>query len=121
METAAHGVPPDGRAPGAAFDVQPLAADAYSIRPPAVLDAFTAPDLDGLLRELATRGARRLVVDLSEATLIDSSGLGALLSGYIQLRERGGALELIPGCREVMRAFELTGLDRVFTGAAGVA
>jgi anti-sigma B factor antagonist len=86
-----------------------------------VLDAFTAPDLDGLLRELATRGARRLVVDLSEATLIDSSGLGALLSGYIQLRERGGALELIPGCREVMRAFELTGLDRVFTGAAGVA
>jgi anti-anti-sigma factor len=104
--------PLPGRGP--ACEVEQLGADAYAVHPPAVIDAFTAPELSELLLGLIADGARRVVVDLSGASLIDSSGLGALLSAHLQLREDGGRLELVPGGREVMRGFELTGLARVF-------
>ncbi len=98
------------------FEVVPLSADIFAVRPPAVLDAFTGPELSELLSDLVELGARRVILDLSGATLIDSSGLGAIFSGHLQLRADGGTLELVPAGPAVMRGFELTGLDRVFAG-----
>jgi anti-sigma B factor antagonist len=36
----------------------------------------------------------RIVLDLSETTMINSSGLGSLISALVALRERGGDLRL---------------------------
>jgi anti-sigma B factor antagonist len=89
-------------------------ADAYLIGIAGVLDAFNAPELAERLNDLIDGGARRVAVDLRDTTLLDSSGLGALLGVSIRLRERNGELVLLAGPRSVMQGFRLTGLDAVF-------
>jgi anti-sigma B factor antagonist len=89
-------------------------ADAYLIGIAGVLDAFNAPELAERLNGLIDGGARRLAVDLRDTTLLDSSGLGALLGVSLRLREYEGELVLLAGPRAVMQGFRLTGLDAIF-------
>jgi anti-sigma B factor antagonist len=58
---------------------------------------------------------RRIVVDLSEVTLLDSSGLGALVSMLNQAKAGSGQLGLICPHRRLRRVFEITGLRKAFT------
>lgn len=44
-------------------------------------------------RDLAQRGARRVVVNLAGVPWMNSSGLGVLLAAFIQLRKQGGSLK----------------------------
>jgi anti-sigma B factor antagonist len=83
------------------------------VTPGGVLDAFTAVELSAVLAELFSGGVRGLIVDLSQTTLVDSSGLGAILGAYIHQCERSYDLVLVAGDPTVMRGFALTGLDRV--------
>lgn len=55
-----------------------------------------------------------LVIDLSEVTLLDSSGLGALVSLLNRARAVQGSLGLICPHRRLRRVFEITGLRRAF-------
>jgi anti-sigma B factor antagonist len=77
------------------------------------LDLFTAPDLKQRLMDAIEGGARGVVVDLGEATAVDSTTLGVLLAAMKRLRLHGG--ELVVACRdaEIGRTFEITGLDEV--------
>jgi len=79
------------------------------------LDAHNSGELKDLfLKVLEQEGGRDLVIDLDQVKFIDSSGLGALLSGYKNagLRSRGFVLAgLQPRVRSM---FELTRLHRVF-------
>jgi anti-sigma B factor antagonist len=60
------------------------------------------------------RGQARLVVDLSDVVLVDSSGLAALVGGMKQARQGGGDL-MLAGLQATVRIiFELTRLDRAF-------
>ena len=78
------------------------------------LDAFSAPRLRQCLDEAMAQGQVRLVVDLSNAPLVDSNGLGVLVSGMKQARQNGGDLKLA-GLQPTTRViFELTRLDRAF-------
>jgi anti-sigma B factor antagonist len=74
------------------------------------LDLCTAPKLEKALEEGIEKGAQRLVVDLSAVPFIDSSGLGALISGLKRLRPRGGSLDLVCSRANVVRTFKVTGL-----------
>ena len=59
-------------------------------------------------------GARKFVIDFSDAGYIDSSGLGVLVSLSKKIREQGGELRL-SGLNEDLRTlFELTKLDTLF-------
>jgi anti-sigma B factor antagonist len=78
------------------------------------LDAATAPELKTTLKRLVTEGHHRLVVDLTEVSFIDSSGLSALVSGLKATREAGGTLKLAGLNEQTRTAFRLTLLDRVF-------
>ncbi len=51
------------------------------VQPTGRLNMVAAPRLREQLRDLVENGSRRLVVDLSTTEFIDSSGLGALVSG----------------------------------------
>ena len=75
------------------------------------VDLYTAPDLAQAL-ELNGSAGGRVVLDLSDCTFIDSTGLGVL----IDARRRLGAevLSIVAASVEVIRAFELTRLDRHF-------
>jgi len=78
------------------------------------LDAHNSNELkDCILKHLET-GEHRLVVNLTEVRFIDSSGLGALLSGYKNANLHQGTLVLAGLQPRVKSMFELTRLNRVF-------
>ena len=45
------------------------------------LDVFTAPSLDESLAESIDAGRVNLIVDLTDVTFLDSTGLGSLVKG----------------------------------------
>jgi anti-sigma B factor antagonist len=80
-----------------------------------VIDLFTAPELKARLVSLIEGGAREVVVDLSEATYMDSTGLGAMLAAARRLGNRGGRLAIAGPRPSISRVFEIAGLDSLLT------
>ena len=77
------------------------------------LDIYTVASFRQDL-EVFDPASSRLVIDLSEVTLLDSSGLGALVSLLNRARAGQGQLGLICPHRRLRRVFEITGLRRAF-------
>jgi anti-sigma B factor antagonist len=78
------------------------------------LDYAVSPQLKERLDESIDSGVRRLVLDLSMATFIDSTAIGVLVGAVMRLREAGnGSLTVV--CaeenRRVLRIFEIAGVD----------
>jgi anti-sigma B factor antagonist len=73
------------------------------------LDLYTAPELEQALELNGSHGGP-VVVDLSECTLIDSTGLEILAEA--ERRTGRMALLIVVDSPEVLRAFEVSGLDR---------
>lgn len=78
------------------------------------VDLLTAPELERAVTGPVTEGATQLVVDLSEATFVDSAALQVLLRAARQLDSRARALTVVAPDPNVRKVFEITGLDRVF-------
>jgi len=79
------------------------------------IDLYTAPEFKERMVELIEAGKKHIVVDLSEATFIDSTTLGVLVGGVKRLRPSGGGLALVCTDQNISKIFEITGLDRVFS------
>ena len=78
-------------------------------------DLHTAPQLRAAITSALDGGARSLVIDLSEATFIDSMTLGVLLGAVKRLRPTGGTVGVVCTDSHIKRIFEITLLDRVFS------
>jgi anti-sigma B factor antagonist len=78
------------------------------------LDASVAADFKSKLAELVEQGHVNLVINLSAVDLVDSSGLGVLVSVLKKVGNRGEikVCNLKEGVRSL---FQLTRLDKVFT------
>ncbi len=77
------------------------------------LDAVSAGDLRLELDKLVATRPHAVEVDLSKLRLIDSSGVGALVSLYKRVKQQGGNV-LINGIRDQPLAiFQLLKLDRL--------
>jgi anti-sigma B factor antagonist len=81
------------------------------------LDAVTVADLRTEIEKLLMRQLGRVEVDLSQLRMIDSSGVGALVSLYKQVRARGGEVVVIGLRDQPLAIFRLLRLDRVMVGA----
>ena len=79
------------------------------------LDVYTAPVLEESLGELVERGSPRLVVDLTEVTFMDSTGLGLLIKALKWTRELDGSLKIVANTDKVLKVFRVTGLDGVLS------
>ncbi len=79
------------------------------------LDAISSPELRPVLDVLAHRPGRNITIDLSGLMLIDSSGLGALISLYKRVRATGGSVSFVGVANQPLVVFKLLGLDRAFT------
>lgn len=91
-----------------------MEADAdFVIRPAAELDIATAPHLGAEVVELLMRGERRLVFDFSGVQLVDSAGIGVLLSADRRVRAAGGEMVVANASDHVRRVFEATGVGRL--------
>jgi len=78
------------------------------------LDAHNSADLKALLLETFQKGQKNILIDLKEVRFIDSSGLGALVSGFKNAISNQGGLKLSSLQTQVKSMFELTRLHRVF-------
>lgn len=78
------------------------------------VDVSTAPRLRQQLVELAVSGHDRVVVDLDSVELLDSTGLGVLVSGLKRFRTLGGDLRVVCAQPRIRKVFEITGLTEVF-------
>ena len=86
-------------------DVLPLAGE---------IDLHVSPRVAESLGALIRRKPKRLVVDLSQVSYIDSSGLAVLIEG-MQNMEAYGAKLVLAGLQENVRPiFEIARLDQVF-------
>lgn len=78
------------------------------------VDVYTSPVLKSRLHEVIDEGCTDLVVDLDGVAFIDSSGLGALVSGLRKVKERSGSLRIVCSRDNILKVFRITGLDKVF-------
>ena len=80
------------------------------------IDVATSPELRRELHQLADREPTGLVLDLSDVTFIDSSGLGVLVGTLKRLREEDrGDILVLEGLQEpVRKVFDITGLTDLF-------
>lgn len=78
------------------------------------LDAHNANDLKAELLRAFDEGKKEILIDMQDVRFIDSSGLGALVSGFKNAITHQGALKLAALQPQVRSMFELTRLHRVF-------
>jgi anti-sigma B factor antagonist len=85
------------------------ADDAILICPRGEIDLSVASILQQQIDRFRTSG-RTVVLDLSQLSFIDSSGLKVVVNAWQASRSEGRTLRLRRGNAHVMRVFELTGL-----------
>jgi anti-sigma B factor antagonist len=90
-----------------------IGSGAVVVTPTGRLTSVSAPALRDQLRALVEGGQGLVVVDMSDVDFIDSSGLGALISGLKAARQSGGDLRIVAPCAQVTTVLELTNLNQV--------
>lgn len=78
------------------------------------LDALSAAELRPLLDRLVEEKRNDVSVDLSQLRLVDSSGVGALVSLYKRVRAGGGQVVFTGVTAQPLVIFKLLRLDVVF-------
>jgi anti-sigma B factor antagonist len=92
-----------------------LGGNAFLVTAAGEADMYTAPMLERALEGVVGLGGTTVVVDLAEVSFIDSTVLSVLLRYHGRLGGLGGQLVVVSEDRRIVRTFEITGLDRVFT------
>lgn len=77
------------------------------------VDLEHAPEARKRLLDAVDQG-RNVLVDLSAATYIDSSGIACLVEALQAARSKGADLGLVSVSQQAMRVLELARLDMVF-------
>jgi anti-sigma B factor antagonist len=82
--------------------------------PEGAIDLHIAPEIRAALRELIDEKPKRLIVDMSNVTYVDSSGIAVLIGAMQSLEAQGGEF-LLAATRETVRfIFESAKLDKYF-------
>lgn len=67
-----------------------------------------------IIRDLSAKGNKKLLLNLSEVSYIDSSGIGELVSGFTTVTNHGGVLKLVGLNKRVKDLLQITKLYTVF-------
>jgi len=79
------------------------------------VDYEVSPQLKAHMMRAIKAGAKRVVLDLSDVTFIDSTAIGVIAGAVEKLDEAGGSLAIVSTHEKVVQIFEITGLDSVIT------
>ncbi|WP_174735202.1 anti-sigma factor antagonist [Mesobacillus harenae] len=74
------------------------------------IDAYTAPKLRETLFPISEKAGVKMVVNLSEVSYMDSTGLGVFVGVFKNVRAQGGEFKLVGLSERLQRLFEITGL-----------
>ena len=91
------------------------------------VDGITIVDLSGRItlgegsvvlrdqiRDLLSKGNKRILLNLGDVSYIDSSGIGELVSSFTSVTNTGGALKLLNLGKRVQDLLQITKLYTVF-------
>ena len=91
------------------------------------IDGVTVVDLSGRItlgegsvvlrdavRELLSKGSKKILVNLADVNYIDSSGIGELVSAFTTVRNQQGELKLLNLTKKVHDLLQITKLYTVF-------
>ena len=78
--------------------------------------ALGAPvdDLRSHWTEALAGGAKNLIINLANVTMVDSSGIGTMIRCHSAVAASGGKLKVVGANTTVRQAFKITRLDQVF-------
>src|SRR4051812_39756465 len=79
------------------------------------LDLSSSAELRHRVEAAVREGRNSVVIDLSEVTHMDSTGLASLIAAHQLTESRRGRLALVITSESVRRTVEVCGLDRLFT------
>jgi len=57
----------------------------------------------------------KLLLDFSDVSFMDSSGIGFIMGRYKLMKENGGAVEVINTPRNINKVLKISGLDKIIT------
>ncbi|HWC18947.1 MAG TPA: STAS domain-containing protein [Terriglobales bacterium] len=66
------------------------------------------------IRDLLSKGEKKILLNLGDVTYIDSSGIGELVSAFTTVRNQGGELKLLNLTKKVHDLLQITKLYTVF-------
>jgi anti-sigma B factor antagonist len=69
--------------------------------------------LGDVIRELANKGHRKILLNLKDVKYIDSSGMGDVVRSFTSLRRQGGDLKLFGPTPPVLEVLRITNLHKV--------
>jgi len=94
-------------------DTHVLADETRVVSVAGELDMYTAPPFKQQIFD-ALNGHARVVVDLSACEFLDSTALGILIAANKRLAGLEHRLVLVAADRNLVKVFQITGLDRTF-------
>jgi anti-sigma B factor antagonist len=67
-----------------------------------------------ILGDLVTRGTKNVLLNMKDVDFVDSSGIGEMVRGHVQLAKIGGQLKLVNLSKHVTMLLQVTRLNKVF-------
>ncbi len=77
--------------------------------------AASVPELRSKMREVVSAGSREVVVDLTNVEMVDSTGIGLLISAHNSLRKVGGTLAVINASAEILELLQSMRIHQHFS------
>lgn len=77
------------------------------------VDVYTAPLLRDAIIPLTVEKDLYLIVDMTEVSYMDSTGLGVFINAFKSSHQHNSSLKLIGVTEKIERLFQITGLSEI--------
>jgi anti-anti-sigma factor len=94
--------------------ISPAAAPAV-LQPEGNLVAANLPALRTKLRQFVAAGTQDLTLDLARVQMVDSTGIGLLISTHNSLKKAGGTLSVTNASKDILALFHTMRIHQHFT------
>jgi len=78
------------------------------------LDSLTVPEIRPVIEKIVNSGATKVALEISALEVVDSSGIGAMVSLFKRLRSIGGDVKIVGVQGQPREILRLLGLERAF-------
>ncbi len=78
------------------------------------LDVESSQEMKNEVRKQISSEAPNVVIDLTNVSYVDSSGLGTLIALQKDARFNGGSLSIVGASQQIRRVMKMTNLDKLF-------
>ena len=77
--------------------------------------ASSASELRPAMRDLVKSGVRRMVFDLAQTSMVDSTGIGLLLAAFNSMRGAGGEFSVVRASNEILDLLKTMRINQHFS------